>query len=227
MGITGEYEYNQAFGKHYIAKPVAKLYENSTLIDVGIKIKNLSRSPMEYMYMCHVNNKIEPGAEVFQTLPWTNENMVVRTSIPQYNEPDPSFMDLLSRVQKDVSVTKIVNEKDLYDPEIVLFLRGVKGDTEGKAHFLYRHADGSADYTMYDAEVLNRSVRWMVFHKEWNSMGMVLPATAEPEGYTTEKQKGNVRELGSYDTFEAELTVGYLNAKQAEEVKAKIEKIMR
>ena len=189
MGVTGEYEYNRAFGSHYMARPVAKVYGGSTLIDVGIEIENKAAHPMDLMYMCHVNNAPEVGAEIYQTLPWTPENMVVRVSIPQYNEPDPAFMELLDRVQQDVSVTRVIGPEDVYDPEIVLFLRGVKGDEDGKAHFLYVHKDGSADYTTYDAAVLNRGVRWMVNHDDWKSMGMVLPATAEPEGYIAEKKK--------------------------------------
>jgi len=219
--------YDRAFGSHYMARPIAKLYEGSSLIDVGIEIENMAKHPMDLMYMCHVNNAPEPGAEIFQTLPWTSENMVVRVSIPQYNEPDPAFMDLLSRVQKDVTVTRVIKEGDVYDPEIVLFLRGVKGDENGKAHFLYVHKDGSADYTTYDVSVLNRGVRWMVNHDDWKSMGMVLPSTAEPEGYTAEKKKGNVRCLDGGDTFKAEVTIGYLAPEEAGKVKEKIERIMK
>ncbi len=227
IGVTGEYEYNRAFGSHYMARPVAKLYEGSSLIDVGIEIENLAAHPMDLMYMCHVNNATEPGAEIFQTLPWTSENMVVRVSIPQYNEPDPVFMDLLDRVQKDVSVTRVIEDGDVYDPEIVLFLRGVKGDENGMAHFLYVHKDGSADYTTYDAAVLNRGVRWMVNHDDWKSMGMVLPSTAEPEGYTAEKKKGNVRCLSGGETFKTDVTIGYLAPEQTQKVKEKIEAIMK
>lgn len=227
MGVTGEYEYNRAFGSHYMARPIAKLYEGSSLIDVGIEIENMAKHPMDLMYMCHVNNAPEPGAEIYQTLPWTSENMVVRVSIPQYNEPDPAFMDLLSRVQKDVTVTRVIKDGDVYDPEIVLFLRGVKGDENGKAHFLYVHKDGSADYTTYDVSVLNRGVRWMVNHDDWKSMGMVLPSTAEPEGYTAEKKKGNVRCLDGGDTFKAEVTIGYLAPEEAGKVREKIERIMK
>lgn len=227
MGVTGEYEYNRAFGSHYMARPVAKVYEGSTLIDVGIDIENMAAHSMNLMYMCHVNNAPEVGAKIYQTLPWTPENMVVRVSIPQYNEPDPAFMELLDRVQKDVTVTRVIGEKDVYDPEIVLFLRGVKGDENGKAHFLYVHKDGSADYTTYDAEVLNRGVRWMVNHEDWKSMGMVLPATAEPEGFIAEKAKGNVRTLPGKETFSTRVTVGYLVPDEAEQVREKIETIMK
>ncbi len=227
IGVTGEYEYNRAFGDHYMARPMAKLYEDCSLIDVSMEVENLSSHPMEYMYMCHVNNAPEAGAEIFQTLPWTPENMVVRVSIPQYNEPDPVFMELLKRVQEDVTVTRIMEENDVYDPEIVLFLRGLKADAEGKAHFLYLHKDGSGDYTTYDAAVLNRGVRWMVKHNDWQSMGMVLPATAEPEGYTAEKKKGNVRVLPGKETFTARVTAGYLAPQEAEAMKEKINGIMK
>lgn len=226
IAVTGEYEYNRAFGSHYIARPMAKLYEGSTLIDVSMEVQNKSREAMDLMYMCHINNKTEAGAEVFQTLPWTPEHMVVRVSIPQYNTPDPAFMELLGRVQEDVKVTKIIKEGDVYDPEIVLFLRDPRTDENGKVHFLYVHKDGSADYTSYDPRVLNRGVRWMVYHKDWQSMGMVLPSTAEPEGYLAEKAKGNVRSLPPQGIFKSEITTGYMAPGQAEKMKETIEQIM-
>ena len=126
-----------------------------------------------------------------------------------------------------MSVTRVIGEGDVYDPEIVLFLRGVQGDENGKAHFLYMHKDGSADYTTYDAAVLNRGVRWMVNHKDWKSMGMVLPATAEPEGYLAEKEKGNVRILPGKETFRADVTVGCLAPEDARRIKHKIETVMK
>ena len=69
-------------------------FMKAALIDVSMEVQNKSREAMDLMYMCHINNKTEAGAEVFQILPWTPEHMVVRVSIPQYNTPDPAFMEL-------------------------------------------------------------------------------------------------------------------------------------
>lgn len=226
IAVSGLYEYNKAFGDHYEARPIAKLYEGSTLIDVTMSVENMSNYPMNLMYMCHVNNGAKAGSKIYQTLPWDEEHMLPRLSIPQYNEVDPKFLELIERVKNDVSATRVINEDDAYDPEIVLFLRDPIKDENGFVHYLYEHTDGTADYTTYDANVLNRGVRWMVYHKDWQSMGMVLPGTAEPEGFLAEKEKGNVRRLPAKEKFVATVTAGYLTPEEAEEKKALIEKIM-
>lgn len=226
IAVGGEYEYHRAFDSHYLAKPLVKLYEGSSMIEVNMTIQNLSSSPMEYMYMNHVNNAVSPGAKIYQTLPWTQENMVVRVSIPQYNEPNPVFLELLTAIQNDVKKTQIVQQEDRYDPEIVLFLREVKTDKSGFAHFLYEHQDGTADYTTYDARVLDHGVRWIVNHEDWRSMGMVLPSTAEPEGYIAEKAKGNVRKLDAHESFTATVIAGCLNQQQTKEKKELIRQVM-
>ena len=226
IAVTGEYEYNRAFDSHYIARPFAKLYEDSTLIDVGINVENLARGPMDVMYMCHVNGNVADHSKLYQTLPWDSDHMVVRVSIPQYNEPDPVFLKLLDDVQNDVKVTRAIGLADQYDPEIVLFLRDVMADEHGMAHFVYEHRDGTSDYVTYDAGVLDKAVRWMVNHKDWRSMGFVLPSTAEPEGYIAEKAKGNVRSLPGGETFSAQVTCGCLDARQTAQVKDKIKSIL-
>ena len=57
-------------------------------------------------------------------------------------------------------------------------------------------------------------------------MGMVLPSTAEPEGYLAEKAKGNVRSLPPQGIFKSEITTGYMAPEQAEKMKETIEQIM-
>ena len=219
IAVTGLYEYNKAFGDHYAARPKTRLREKCALIDIVLEIENLSLKPMNLMYQCHINNEAKPGSKIWQTLPWDEKHMVPRVSIPQYNEVDPAFLDLIERVKTDVGATRVIGETDVYDPELVLFLRDPIKDENGCVHYLYQHEDGSADYTTYNANILNRGVRWMVFHKEWQSMGMALPGTAEPEGFLAEKAKGNVRTLPGRETFVSEITAGALTKDQAEEKK--------
>ena len=57
-------------------------------------------------------------------------------------------------------------------------------------------------------------------------MAMVLPGTAEPEGYLAEKEKGNVRSLPGGETFVSEITAGYLAPEETEQKKELIQRIM-
>jgi hypothetical protein len=85
-GVVGEYKYDLAFSVHYIAKPIVKIYEESSLINISMEIKNRSGYPMELMYMCHVNFRPVVNGEIFQTLKWDSKHMVVRKSTPGHVE---------------------------------------------------------------------------------------------------------------------------------------------
>ena len=64
----------------------------------------------------------------------------------------------------------------------------------------------AAHYVKHKPAQLDKGVRWMVCDGSHGAMGLVLPATAHPEGHAEESRKGNVRELaaGQDVTFEVE-----------------------
>lgn len=226
IAVTGTFEHNRAFGNHYEVKPMVKLYENSSVMEITMTVSNLSNNPMEMMYMCHINNRSTVGGRIVQTLPWTKENMSLRYSVPQYNEVDQSFLDLQKRISEDVRITETIDTDDVYDPEIVMFLNDPIVDEDGWSHFMFVHPDGSADYTTYKPEQLDRGVRWMVRDKNWESMGMVLPCTAEPEGYTREKEKGNIKIIPAKGTYTANIRAGYLYSDSVLEMEKRISQIV-
>ena len=57
MGLSGSTQYTVAFNHNYIARPLVKLYTDSTRLAVSLTIKNLKQSEMELMYLAHVNFK--------------------------------------------------------------------------------------------------------------------------------------------------------------------------
>jgi hypothetical protein len=55
---------------------------------------------------------------------------------------------------------------------------------------------------------------------------MVLPATAEPEGYSAEKAKGNIKTIPAQGTWHFDLEIGTLTAEQAAEVETAIGQLL-
>ena len=49
-----------------------------------------------------------------------------------------------------------------------------------------------------------------------------MPATAEPEGYTAEKEKGNIRHIAAAQTWQCDFIVGTLDATQTTDVLTRI-----
>jgi hypothetical protein len=57
-------------------------------------------------------------------------------------------------------------------------------------------------------------------------MGMILAATAEPEGYLAEKAKGNIKTLPPGAVFSYEMDMGVLSVDQTRDMVSQIKKIL-
>jgi len=55
---------------------------------------------------------------------------------------------------------------------------------------------------------------------------MVEAGTCEPEGYTAEKAKGNIKTIAPGDTFRADFRIGALSPDEADAVEARIGRII-
>ena len=227
IGITGEYQYIRAFADTYCARPTVRLYENSTLIDIEMEIENLSHYPMELMYMCHINIMPAANGRIIQSHRWNTEDMKVRLSIPAFVKPSTEYLALLDSLKDKPGELKLLKGGAEYDPEIVFFNYHVRSDEAGFTHYLQLHEDGTADYVSYKPSELKRNVRWILLNKNQKVIGLALPATAEPEGYTAEKRKGNVEILGPKESKTFHVITGYLDRNAASEVSAKIDKLMK
>ena len=227
ISVTGVYEYNRAFGDHYIAKPEVKLYADSTILDVTIAIENLSNYPMEMMYMCHINNRPVVGGKIMQSFSWDLHGMELRQSIPKHIKISETFQKFLQNIGKDYALTSVIREDSTYDPEIVFFLKNPMIDKSGWTHLMQVHPDGSADYVGYKPEELDHASRWIVRNKNMEALGLALPATADAEGYTAEKKKGNIKTIKPSGIFTAHLKVGYLEGKSTSEMIETINSLKR
>ena len=69
-------------------------------------------------------------------------------------------------------------------------------------------------------------MRWISRTPDQDCLGIVLPATAEPEGYATEKAKGNVKLLGAGETFHCAMIAGVLTVDEARTMEGKIDSIV-
>ena len=224
IGVTGIYEYNKAFGDAYLAKPMVKLYEGSSVMEVSIRIDNMSRYPMELMYMCHFNFAIARNGRIFQTADWDNKSMLLRTSIPEHVKVSKRFLDFLERLKSDPTLTQIIRPEDEYFPEIVFFINNPSEDSDGWAHVMQMHEDGSADLVSQRPSELDHHARWILKSKNGEVMG-ILPATCDPEGHAAEKKKGNVREIPAEGSVEFTVKGGYLDKNESQAMRKHIESL--
>jgi hypothetical protein len=181
---------------------------------------------MELMYMCHVNFRPVEEGRIVQCVGWTREGMKLRTTIPGHVSVSEGFRDFMARLEENPRLTEIIKPEDEYNPEVVFFMNSPRVDEQGWSHFLQVHPDGSADYIRYKTKELDHSARWISRTEDQAGLGLALPATCDPEGYTAEKRKGNIKLISGQSSVSFSVVAGYLEAKEAQEMEDRIGRIM-
>ncbi len=214
MGLRGHYQHTVAFAHNYMATPMVKLYVGETLFSTRIEVKNLKQTPMELMYMAHVNFRPVDDGRLVYSAPSDAAHVRVRTSVPSHIKPGPGFREFIDELAQNPEQHHVLKPGMAFDPEIVFYI-DYNADAQGWAHAMQLHPDGSADYIRHKPAQLDHGVRWISRTPDQDCLGIVLPATAEPEGYSAEKAKGNIKTLGAGETWAAEMWTGYLAPDQA------------
>ncbi len=225
LGLTGSYQYTVAFSYNYLAQPLVRLYENSSRIPVSIRIENLKRSEMELMYLAHVNFRPVDHGRLVYTAPCDPAHVRVRASIPLHIRPGAGYREFLQELARHPERHNVLEPGLAFDPEVV-FTVDYQADDQGWAHSMQVHPDGSADYIAHRPAQLDIGLRWISRTPDQDALGIVLPATAEPEGYTAEKAKGNLKILPAGGFFECEMEIGYLTPDEARAMEQKIQYIL-
>lgn len=220
--IMSEYEYIQGFGDHYLALPQVTLYEGSSLFDVDMRVRNLSSQPMDVMYMAHLNNAFEDGAEIHQMTAFHKENMQLRTSIPSHVKPTEAWLEFMKKAEENPEITQKMNEANNYNPEVVYFIKNLQIDEEGYTHLLMETKRGDGHYCGYKPKQMPHLTRWILYNDEQKVVAFALPGSCDPEGYTNEKKKGHIISLKGGGDIEFNLIAGYVKSSEVPLWKKKI-----
>lgn len=225
IGLGGQYQHTVAFAHNYLARPLVKLHADATLLHVSFSLANLRHSATEYMYMAHINFRPVDNGRLVYSAPCTPERVRVRCSIPSHVHTREGYRELLDELARHPEKHNVLSPDLICDPEIVFTLDYLT-DAQGWAHSMQVHPDGSADYVAHRPGELDKGVRWICRTADEDALGLVLPATAEPEGYLAEKAKGNIRVLPPGGEFRCEMMIGTLAPKQAETIEDVIQRIL-
>jgi hypothetical protein len=225
VGLHGHYQHTVAFAHNYMAMPLVKLYAGESLFSTRMEVKNLKQTPMELMYMAHVNFRPVDNGELIYSAPSDAAHVRVRTSIPSHIKPGPGFKEFIDALARHPEQHHVLKPGLAFDPEIVFYI-DYNADAEGWAHAMQRHPDGSADYIRHKPAQLDHGVRWISRTPDQDCLGIVLPATAEPEGYSAEKAKGNIKTLAAGETWAAEMWMGYLSPEERAAMEQQIDELL-
>jgi hypothetical protein len=225
IGLGGHYQHTVAFSYNYVARPLIRLFSGASTVKVSMTLTNLKQTPMELMYLAHVNFRPVDHGRLVYSAPCTPESVRVRTSIPSHVRPGPGYVEFIEELGAHPEKHHVLAPELVFDPELV-FTIDYLADEEGWAHSLQVHPDGGADYVRHRPSQLDKGVRWICRTPDQDALGLCLPATAEPEGYAAEKAKGNLVIVPGQANWHFDLEVGALDAEQAAQVEGQIEQIL-
>ena len=126
--VTGEYEYVQGFGSHYMARPSVRLAEHDAQMTIAMDVTNLGGTPMDLMYMAHLNYAYVPGGRFVQALP--RGGLRLRDSVPAHVRPTAPWRDYTATLAHEPERLHTLDAPALYDPEIVFFMNGAETDAD-------------------------------------------------------------------------------------------------
>ena len=225
IGLGGQYRHTVAFCCDYVAEPLVKLRTGSTLFEVSLTCRNLRQAPMDYMYLAHANFRPVDNGRLVYSADVSPQTVRVRRSIPPQLKPGSGFVEFVEQLAAHPEKHHILHPGLPFNPEIV-FNIDYKSDDDGWSHSLHIHPDGRADYIRYRPDQLGLGVRWICRTEDQEAIGLILPATAGPDGYIAEKAKGYVQELAGGNEWHCDMQMGALPAKEAAAMEQKIAAIV-
>ena len=227
MGLTGAARHTIAFTHNYEIRPVVKLHADDGWIEADVAIRNLKHTPMELMYLAHINFRPHDGARIIDTVPDDAEHIRIRTKLPAgLFKPSETHKAMLDAMLANPALHRDLVPGRPVDPEIVMGLSH-RADQDGWAHSMQLLADGTGDFVSHRPKELPGGVRWMTRNADQDALGLFLPGTAEADGYTAEKAKGNVVVLPPQETFRCSLAFGALNPQEADALRNRIAQVMK
>jgi hypothetical protein len=224
LSVSGEYRHTIAFSCNYVARPAVKLYEDSAMLLISLAVENLKHSPMDLMYLAHVNFRPLDGGRLVYSAPCSPKSIRVRGA-PTHIPVPTGHAEFLRELARDPSRHNLLSPGLAYDPEAVLYLDYL-ADGAGWARSMMVHPDGYASCIRHRPSQLRHGVRWISRTADQDCLGIVLPATAEPEGYAAEKAKGNLLCLGAGATATFEYEAGLLTPAEAKAEEKAIAEIL-
>ncbi len=222
MGLTGSYRHASAFTHHYVARPTVKLRPGSSRVHMALEVQNLRHAPMEFMYLAHINFRPCDGATLVDTVPDDPQHARVRSVVLPGFQASAEHLRMIEALRSEPGRHRSIEGGLTIDPEIVLSM-DCRADDSGWAHGMQLRPDGGADFVSHRPDQLDHAVRWIVRNGDEDAMGLMLPATAEADGYAAEKAKGHVRTIPPQGSFRCAMMFGALDANEAATLRRKID----
>ena len=214
MALTGRCRQTVAFSHDYVARPTVRLQHGATEIAVDMEIENRKRTPMELMYLAHINFRPVDGGRLVDTVADDRRDGTIRQVMPGTFIPNDAARRYREAVLADPAHHRVFVKDQPILPELVLTMQA-RADADGWAHALQVHPDRTADFVSHRPGELGHAVRWITRGPDQDAVGLVLPATAEPDGLDAARARGRLLEIAPGGIFRCAMRFGVLDADAA------------
>jgi len=119
IGLAGEYRHTIAFNHNYNAMPLVKLYAGEARCTISLTVTNLKRTPMEFMYLAHVNFRPIDNGRLVYSAHATPEHVRIRQSIPDHVSVGPGYREFLQELAQHPEIHHLLKPGLAFDPEVV------------------------------------------------------------------------------------------------------------
>lgn len=202
-GVTHERE---AFSHAYRFSPSLRFESGGTSVDARIEVQNIGGAAMPIMYLAHVNFRPVAGGKLVDGFV-DAEGLWTKPALPPGTPAEVHAWH--DAVAADYSLHRRMGDNDRVEPEFIATLR-LPVEEDGWSYALQMLSDGSADYVSYRSAELPFGVRWLTRAPERQALGVILPATASPEGRAAAKAAGHLRYLEPGEIFSTHIRFGVL-----------------
>jgi hypothetical protein len=212
MALTGSLHGARAFDYHYAVTTTVTLHDPGTRIGSVLSLRNLSTEPLAYMYLAHINFRPVDGSILLDTAAASGGVRILSEDL------DASQLELIrAQPERHRTITAALR----YDPELVLALDCTAG-ADGLVQAMQLHPDGQADFVSYHSADFDHAVRWISRSDGRDALGLLLPATADPDGYSAEAAKGNLKMLAPQSAVSFAVEFGALDRPESAAMREKI-----
>lgn len=218
VDIRGEGQDALAFSHHFAARPRLRLREAATVIEVGLEVENRAGTALPFMYLAHINFLPVDNSVLYDAV--DDGGIIIRQPRLDENTPD-AVRFYHARINADVASHRLIEPGIDVLPELVLTMKAAAGP-DGWTHMLQRHPDGSGDFVSYRASELPYAIRWMTRGPDQDALGLVLPATAPPDGLAAAQRKGQLLWIAPGACFRTQYSFGALDTPAAAQLSSDI-----
>jgi hypothetical protein len=221
VSVTGKYQHSVAFSHNYVAQPTITVRESSGRIRVEMDIKNLKSSPMEFMYLSHINFLPIDNGKIIDTAEKGEDAVRVTHIMNSLYAEGGDYKNMIDEFVRHPEEHRNIAPGKEFNPELVLAVNA-SADDLGWASSMQLHPDGTSDFVRHRPDQFGHCLRWICRSGDQEALGLLLPSTAEPDGYLAERAKGNLLtiETGGETRFSYEC--GALDKLETQELAGKI-----